>query len=227
MDIVLQKKIIQHLSQFVSITKWHKMNTVLAQRTRKVTLVLEDVYQAHNVSAAIRSAECFGIQDVHIIEMRNTYAVSIGVTKGASDWVDMHRYKSTQACYDALRAEGYCIVATSPHVQGKQHFTLSQLPIAQKIAFVFGTEETGLTDYALHNADICVSIPMYGFTESFNISVTASICLYDVMTRIAASGLQAPLSELEAQEILLVWLRRSIRASAQIERRFLSEQSAL
>lgn len=214
--------LIAYLSQFVTPNKWEKMQNVVQHRTRYVTIVLEDVYQAHNVSAAIRSAECFGVQDIHVIEDRNRYAVNVGVTKGASDWVTIYRYRSTESCYQRLRELGYTIVATSPrtHAKAQRHYPLFQLPLASKIALVFGTELTGLTDYALEHADVCTSIPMLGFTESFNISVTVSLCLYDITNRAVLDD-KWFISHVEQQNLLLEWLRRSIRGVAELERRFL------
>jgi len=217
---VKKQQIITLLSEYTTQNKLKKMDTFIHNRTRFVVPVLEDIFQSHNANAVIRSAECFGVQDVHVIEVLNRYAANIGVAKGASEWVDMYKYTSTEQCFAALRAQGYLIVATSPHSDSKRkQYTLSQLPLDQKIALVFGTEETGLSDYALAHADAFITIPMYGFTESFNISVSVALCLYDITTRMRASHIPWQLTEDEMLDVRLSWLRRAVRGSAELERR--------
>lgn len=220
-DQEYKKKLIALLSPYTTQNKLEKMDQLIHQRTRYVVPVLEDIFQSLNANAVVRTAECFGIQDVHMIEVRNQYAANVGIAKGAADWTELYRYTSTGQCYDYLRSQGYVIVATSPHRQGtKKNYELHQLPVNQKIALIFGTEETGLSDYALQHADAFVSIPMYGFTESFNISVSAALCLYDVTTRMRAAGVAWQMSEDELIDVRLAWLRRTVRASAELERRF-------
>lgn len=221
-----QKKLIEYLAQFTTENKLHKMEQVLAQRTRHVTVVLEDIYQAHNMSAAVRSAECFGIQDVHIIEQRNRFAMRIGVSKGASNWVTIHRHKKDQvnnvkACFDRLHEQGYWIVATSPHANA---YTLSELPIDKKIALVFGNEDAGISNYVQEYADASVAIPMYGFTESFNISVSVALCLYDLITRIRSSDSPWHLTDEEKLDIQLQWLRSIVRGSESLETKILNQE---
>ncbi|HVX01022.1 MAG TPA: RNA methyltransferase [Candidatus Babeliaceae bacterium] len=223
MNFETKQELVRYLSQFITPGKWQKMQEVVLNRTRYVTVVLEDIYQAHNISASIRSCEAFGLQDIHIVEERNRYNVNIGITKGASDWVDIKRYnqigvQNTQNCFKKLKEQGYSIVATTPHEQSCE---LSRVSIDQKVALVFGTELTGLSEYALRYADAYVKIPMYGFTESFNISVSVSLCVYDVISRVRSQNIWQ-LSQEEQVDILLSWLRRTIRGSSQLENLFLS-----
>lgn len=224
MDTTTKKNLINYLSEFVTPNKLEKMEEALNKRTRSVTPVLEDVYQAHNMSAAVRSAEGFGVQDIHIIEQRNPLAFNLGISKGASNWMTLHRYNkknenNSAACFDALRKQGYWIVATSPHATA---YNLHELPIDKKIALVFGTEETGITDYTRDNADASVVIPMYGFTESFNISVSVALGLYDLTTRIRASNIDWQLTADEKLDIQLEWLREVIRGADLLEKKFLA-----
>lgn len=222
MDTEQKKRIITLLSEYTTQNKLEKMNAYIHNRMRFVVPVLEDIFQSHNANAVIRSAECFGVQDVHVIEIQNRYAANIGVAKGASEWVDVYKYTNTAECFAALRAQGYLIVATSPHVRaGTQSYTLNQLPINQKIALIFGTEETGLSDYALQHADAFVTIPMYGFTESFNISVSVALCLYDITTRLRASNIAWQLTGDQMLDVRVSWLRRAVRGSVELEERFL------
>ncbi len=218
------RTVISLLNEYITEHKRERIEQVLNNRTRYCTVVLEDIGQAHNASAVIRSCEVFGIQDVHIIENRHTYRAHNNVAKGAADWIDLIRYRepntnNTTTAFDQLRAAGYVLVATSPHASGYQ---LHQLPLDRKIALVFGTEETGLSSYALTHADMCVTIPMYGFTQSFNISVSAAICLYAITTRLRQSSVFWQLTQDEKLAIKLAWLRKIVKGSAELERRLYS-----
>ena len=136
-------------------------------RTRHISVVLEDIYQSHNAAAVLRSCDCFGVQDVHVVEANNPFNPAGDVAVGSSKWVDYYRYPSIGEVYRHLHAKGYRIVATLPH---ENDTMIGDLDISQPTALVFGTELTGLTQEAIAGADAYVKIPMYGFTESFNIS---------------------------------------------------------
>jgi tRNA (guanosine-2'-O-)-methyltransferase len=218
--------LIEYLSSFITPTRLHKMQHVVQGRTHHVALVLEDIFQAHNMSACLRSAECFGVQNVHIIEQQYHYKVTQSVAKGAGDWLDLHRYNQQGAdnlatCYQTLRSQGYTILATSPHATG---YELYQVPLDKKVAVVFGTEDTGMSERAIALADGTLKIPMYGFTESFNISVSVALVLYDLTHRLRATSDAWRLQQDEQTQLLLAWLRRAVRGSEQLERRYYEER---
>jgi tRNA (guanosine-2'-O-)-methyltransferase len=179
--------------------------------------VLEDIFQQHNASAVVRSAECFGIQDLHIVQDRFSFSVNTGVAMGSSKWISMYRYGNTPDAFKALKEQGYRIVATTPHTNA---CTLQDLPIDQKFALVFGTENVGLSSYAMEHADEYVKIPMYGFTESFNVSVSAALSLYHTTTALRKSDIAWQLSADQELEVRLFWLRKAIRGVQQFERMF-------
>ena len=208
--------------QFVTDQKEAKMKTVLQYRTRHVTILMEDIFQTHNANAVVRSAECFGVQDLHIVEERYAFKIASTVAMGATKWMTFHRYKSTAQSFDALRAQGYRIIATTPHEKAQ---TLHQIPIDTKMALVFGTENIGLTQFALENADKYLYIPMYGFTQSFNVSVSVALCLQDIITRLHASKIHWQLTEDEKLNLMLEWARKSVRGSEFLEKKFLQEKS--
>jgi len=192
-----------------------QMAQVLAHRTKYLTVVLEDIFQAQNASAVLRTCDCFGIQDVHIIENRNEFNVDPEVVMGSSKWISIHRYNqqqnNTREALHKLKKQGYRIVATSPH---KDDVNLESLDLnAGKLALIFGTELTGISDIVREEADEFMKIPMYGFTESFNISVSAAISMHHLKHRLEQSAIQWQLSEEDRQEIYLEWLRRSIKKS--------------
>ena len=200
-------------SEKINLKSEEEFLEVLNKRTRYITIVLEDVFQGHNASAVLRSCECFGIQDVHFIENRNAFKVNEEVSMGSAQWLSIYRYNqensnNTEMCYHYLKQKNYKIIATSPHYRS---VTIQDIKIDQPIALVFGAEKEGLSQYALSHADEYMYIPMYGFTESFNISVSAALCMYESIKKLRFSSINYHLSEIEKQEILLQWLKTSIK----------------
>src|SRR5579872_4995514 len=194
-----KKILVESLWNYISENKRAKMIEVIEHRTRHVTVVLEDIFQPHNASAVLRSADIFGVQNVHVVEAKYAFKPVSTIAMGSAKWLDIHRYKSTTCAITALKASGYRIVATTPHTDS---YELPTLPIDSKMALVFGSEQTGLSDEAMQQADMFVKIPMYGFVESFNVSVSVALCLYDVIQRLHHSTYQWRLSEEEKQDIL-------------------------
>ncbi|MEW5844832.1 MAG: RNA methyltransferase [Bacteroidota bacterium] len=224
-DKELRKKLIDYLSQFVYDRRYQLFNDIVRNRTRYLAVVLEDIYQPQNASATLRTCDCLGVQDIHIIENRNRFSVDSEVDMGASKWLTLHRYNNhennTLEAINTLKDKGYRIVATTPH---KNDCTIKELDLYKgKVALLFGTELTGLSDLALKSADEFVRIPMFGFTESFNISVSVAITLYELTGRLRDSRIDYWLTPDEQEEILLDWLRTSIRNSNLIEKRFFDE----
>lgn len=220
-----EKALIEYLSGFVTPQRRGLFDRVLEERTRYITVVLEDIYQPHNASAVLRSMDCFGIQDAHIIENSNEYRINPDVALGASKWLNLIRYNqssaNTTAAIDRLKSQGYRIAATTPH---QNQVTLPDFDLEPgRVALLFGTEMQGLSQTALDQADEFLKIPMYGFTESFNISVSAAIILYQLKQKLANSEIAWHLSPGEKQHILLEWLKKSIKRSDLLIRQFLSE----
>ena len=178
-------------------------------RTRHIAVVLEDIYQSHNASAVLRSCDCFGIQDVHVVENRNSFNPAGDVAVGASKWVDYYKYPTIEETYATLRSQGYRIVATLPH---EKDTMITDLDVSQPLALVFGTELTGLTQEAIDGADEYVKIPMYGFTESFNISVCAALSLFHLSERMRAdSNIRWQLDDDALLRLKLYWSMQVIR----------------
>ena len=197
------------LSEFISDNKRSLFDRLVQQRTRHITVMLEDIYQSHNASAVLRSCDCFGVQDVHVVESHNQFNPAGDVAVGSSKWVDFYKYRTTQDAYCHLREKGYRIVATLPH---ENDTLIGDLDLSQPIALVFGTELTGLTQEAIDGADAYVKIPMYGFTESFNISVSAALSLFSTTERMRKNPeINWRLNEDEQLEQKLYWTLQVIR----------------
>lgn len=222
LNLEQKKELYAYLTDFVSDNKKLRIEEVIQSRTRHLTVVLEDIFQSQNASAVLRTCDCFGIQDVYIIENRNLYEINPDVELGSAKWLNMNRYNTnghnTIDAYQALREKGYKIVATSPH---KKDMMIQDLPIDHKIALVFGTEREGLSDIALRNADAYVKIPMYGFTESFNISVSAALSVFFLSEKIRQSDIHWQLQEEEAIDIKINWISNVIRMAEQVKEDFL------
>lgn len=210
--------LIQHLREHVTEQRWATFERVVQERTRHITMVLEDIYQPHNASAVMRTCDCFGIQDIHVIENRNSYEVNPEVALGATQWLSLHRYnapghENSEACAQALRDKGYLLVATSPHVNGHSS---ADLPLDRPVAILMGTEGRGLSPTLLETADHHLRIPMYGFTESYNLSVSAAMIMHRLSERLRNSDIPWQLPPEEKEAILLAWLKKSIRNSEAI-----------
>ena len=217
-DLQAKKALLSHLRQFVEERRAERFEQIIQSRTRHLTVVLEDIFQSQNASAVLRSCECMGVQDVHVIENSYQFETHPDIALGANKWLDIFQYNApetnnTLKAIENLRKKGYKIAAATPHQNG---FLLEDLPIENKIALFFGTEQTGLSDDVIKQADYFMKIPMHGFTESYNISVSAAISMYELTKKIRQSSVNWQLSEEERVDILLEWLKRSIRMSEQI-----------
>lgn len=205
------------LEGFLTENRKAKFLRVLQNRTNHFTVAMEDIFQLHNTSAVMRSCEVFGIQQLHVIEEKYGKEIDKEIAMGAQKWVDVNRYDSIAACIANLKGKGYQIIATTPH---EEDCLLEDFDISKPSALFFGTERLGLSEEILSQADGFLKIPMVGFTESLNISVSASIIIQDVMNRLRHSNLNWQLSEEEILEKRLAWAKSSIKDIQRIEARY-------
>jgi len=215
--MTLDNQLLEHLLSYLTERRKELFKEVCSKRTKHFTVVTEDVYQLHNTSAVMRSCDVFGIQELHVIEEKLGKKIDREIAMGAQKWVNIHRHHSTDVCIDVLKKEGYQIIATSPHNNATE---LSEFDITKKSAFFFGKEKDGLSNTVLNNADGFLKIPMYGFTESLNISVSAAIILQSVVTRLKDSNIDWKLTESEKKELIFHWTKMTIKSADQIIDRF-------
>ena len=222
LNLHVKEKLLDYLLDFVSENKKQLFEKIIQSRTKHIAVILEDIFQPHNASAVLRTCDCFGIQDIHIIENKNIYEVNPDVALGSSKWLNLYKYNSTDnntiEAFNSLREKGYRIVATTPH---ENDCLLEELNLDSKIALVFGTELEGLSEIAINNADEFVKIPMYGFTESFNISVSAAIILHYLTEKLKKSNINWELSKKEKTDIELNWVKNVVKRSDLLEEEFL------
>ncbi|MCC9016705.1 MULTISPECIES: RNA methyltransferase [Flavobacterium] len=194
---------------------------VLANRTKHFTVAVEDVFQMHNTSAVMRSCEVFGIQELNIIEQRFGKRIDKEIALGAQKWVDINRFDTVEGCMTSLRNQGYQIIATTPH---ENDCLIQDFDITKPSALFFGTEKDGLSPEIMEKADGFLKIPMVGFTESLNISVSAAIIIQNLTNRLRNSDIKWQLSDEEILEKRLIWAKNSIKDIRRIEARYYSEK---
>ncbi|HEX2689799.1 MAG TPA: RNA methyltransferase [Kofleriaceae bacterium] len=185
-----------------------RIDEVLAARLMSVVTMVEDTYDPHNAAATIRTTEAIGLGELHVVEPEERFSAAGGVTRGAHKWIELHRWRSAEAAIGALRARGFRVLATLP---GAPH-TIDDVDVTTPLAVAFGNEHAGLTDGAIAACDGAIGVPMFGFTESFNLSVTVAL----VMSRIAARrraaiGRLGDLDDPYRRELRARWFALKIR----------------
>lgn len=218
MSLEKDKIVLEELYKIITPSKKEMFDRIAAQRTRHLTIALENVYQEHNASAVLRTCDCFGIQDLHVIEKDNQYKVQRDIALGAGRWVDMFNYDQgsspTLDCILKLKSQGYRIIATTPHTNDQ---AIHDIDLSKPAALIFGTERRGISEEVIEQADEFVKIPMYGFTESFNISVSAAITLHTLRERLEKSDINWKLEEYEQVLLKLKWCRKILREGQLLE----------
>lgn len=177
-----------------------RIDTVLANRLASVVTVVEDTYDPHNAAATIRTTEAIGLHQLHVLEPGERFSIAGGVTRGSHRWIDLVRWKDEVAAVRALQARGFRVYATLPGAE----FSIEDVDVRSPIAVAFGNEHDGLRDATVAACDGALGVPMFGFTESYNLSVTVALA----MNRIATRRRQA----IGAPGDLPDDLRRSLRA---------------
>lgn len=211
------QELLTYLEGFLTENRKEGFLRVLKNRTKHFTIAMEDVYQLHNTSAVMRSCEVFGVQELNVIEQKFGKRIDSEIAMGAQKWVDVNRFNNVQSCIDAKRAQGYQIIATTPH---NDSCMLHEFDISKPSAIFFGTEKNGLSEEVIEQADGFIKIPMVGYTESLNISVSAAIIIQDITTRLRQSNIYWHLTEEEVLEKRLDWTRKSIKDIDFIEKKF-------
>lgn len=203
-----------YLSQFMLPERFERMSSRISLRTRHMLMCLEDIFYPHNASAVIRSAEAFGLQQIHVVESITRFLPSKHIVRGTDQWVDIRKWPDTPALVGHLREQGYRIVVTSPHEGGStpENFDILSSPFA----LFMGTEKTGISEWLMSQADDYIQIPMVGFAESLNISVSAAIIAQRLTERIRQSSLDWQLSPQQQQQILLRWMVGSVKDAQRI-----------
>ncbi len=217
----MDSELLEYLETIITPERKEGFLKVLQYRSKHFTVAVEDVFQLHNTSAVMRSCEVFGVQELNVIEQRFGKRIDKQIAMGAQKWVDIIRHQDSQSCINSLREKGYQIIATTPHNDSTY---LEDFDISKKSAIFFGTEKEGLSEEVMKNADGYLKIPMVGFTESLNISVSAAIIIQNLTERLRRSTIEWQLTEQEILEKRLDWTRKSIKDIDFIEKRFFEDK---
>jgi tRNA (guanosine-2'-O-)-methyltransferase len=219
-----KERYLDYLSGFITEQRRSRIDEIVKNRTQHIAIVLEDIYQPHNASAVLRSCDCFGIMDVHIIENEHTYKVNPDVALGSAQWLNLNLYNgsgnNSRYCLEGLVESGYRIVAATPH---KNDVLIHELSLDKKTALVFGNELEGLSPVTMEMADAFVKIPMSGFTESLNISVSAAICMFSLTERLRKTNMSWQLTDDVMLDTRIAWIKNNIKKAEIVEREYLAQ----
>lgn len=227
LNISQKQELYVYLDSFLQDPRRERLNNVLDNRTTHFCVAMEDLFYERNSGAIIRTADGYGIQNVHVIEPKDSFKSKVTniISKGAEKWVTKTQHddikNGAKQCIDQLRKQGYQIVATSPHTDGH---TIHDFDITKKSAFFLGAEKTGISDIVMEEADDYISMPIYGFTESYNVSVANAILLHELVNRLRKSDVDWKLSEEERNEIMLDWTIKSIVSSDMLTEKFITDK---
>lgn len=206
----------EELIQFLQPNRLARLERVLSQRTSSLTVVLDGVNNYHNISAVIRSADAFGLSSVHLVGA--SFEISPGITLGTERWMIIKRHKSAAESLESLRKEGFKIVVTAPEeataYSNIPALPVYKLPFQEKLALIFGNEKRGVSQEFSKAAELRTYIPMFGFVESFNISVACAICLFCSSIGDTNGKRALPsLDEKDATELKNYWLKQGVKRS--------------
>ncbi|GAB0157130.1 RNA methyltransferase [Chryseobacterium sp. Alg-005] len=212
----------EYLKQFLTEERLRKIEYFSQESSDFVLPVMEDVYQFRNAAAIVRSVEACGFHKVIALEEENVFNPNLSVTKGAETWVEVEKMPKNISSLKTIKERGYKILAVSPE---KNAVMLPDYQVKEPIALVFGTELEGVSDEVIEYADETLAIPMYGFTKSFNVSVAAGICMYELKQKLLSSGIEYKLDEEELLRMKIRWSVNSIRSGKEILANYLEKNN--
>lgn len=216
------QKTFEYLKQFLTDERLSKIEFYAQESSDFVLPVMEDIFQFRNAAAIVRSVEACGFHKIVAMESENEFNPNLRVTKGAETWVEVEKMPHQLESLKKIKEKGYKILAVSPE---KNAIMLPDYDLKEPVALVFGTEKEGVTEEILDFADETVAIPMYGFTKSFNVSVAAAICFYDLKQKLVKSDLDYKLSNEKLWELKVRWAKNSIKSGEEILQKYLKEQA--
>lgn len=221
-DVAWYRERIALLSGFMLPARYDVLRRTVAMRTRYMTILAENTFHPQNAAALIRHCEAFGLQQMHTVETFCRFNPSAAIVRGTDRWVDIRRHGSTAEALAALRAEGYRIVATTPH---REDTTPESFDVGRgRFALVFGTEHAGISEEVLASADEFLHIPMCGMVESLNVSASAAILIYMLSERMRRQVEGWNMTAAEQAATLYGWMCRSVKDSEKILKRTFGEE---
>lgn len=214
------QKLYDYLKIFLTAERLQKIEFHAEESSDFVLPVMEDVYQFRNAAAIVRSVEACGFHKIVALEKENIFEPNLKVTKGADNWVKVEKMPWNIESLREVKNRGFKMVAVSPE---KNAVMLPDYEISEPVALIFGTEWDGVTEEILDFADETLAIPMYGFTKSFNVSVAAAICMYELKRKLIHSNLHYKLSDEKKLQLKIDWAVSSIKSGEEILKKYLAE----
>ncbi|WP_294287487.1 RNA methyltransferase [uncultured Chryseobacterium sp.] len=211
----------EYLKQFLTEERLVKIEHFSLESSDFVLPVVEDIYQFRNAAAIVRSVEACGFHKVVALQEEYSFEPNLRVTKGADTWVDVEKMPRNMESFQEVRNRGYKILAVSLENNATM---LPDYEITEPVALVFGTEMEGVSKEILDFADETLAIPMYGFTRSFNVSVAASICMYELKQKLIRSDIDYKLDDEKLLKMKIRWAVNSIRSGEEILKHYLSKR---
>lgn len=212
----------EYLKQFLTEERLKKIEHFSPESSDFVLPVMDDVYQFRNAAAIIRSVEACGFHKVIAMEEENVFNPNLTVTKGAETWVEVEKMPKNIDSLQQIKSRGYKILAVSLE---KNAVMLPDYQITEPIALVFGTEMAGVSEEVIDFADETLAIPMFGFTRSFNVSVAAGICMYELKQKLINSNIDYKLSEEKLLKMKIRWAVNSMQSGQQIFQKYLRDNN--
>ncbi|WP_294246950.1 RNA methyltransferase [uncultured Chryseobacterium sp.] len=212
----------EYLQQFLTEERLRKIEHFAPESSDFILPVIEDIYQFRNAAAIVRSVEACGFHKVVALQEEYSFEPNLRVTKGADTWVEVEKLPRNMDSFQQIKDRGYKMVAVSLENNAKM---LPAYEVTEPMALVFGTEMEGVSQEILDFADETLAIPMYGFTRSFNVSVAASICMYELKQKLIKSGIDYKLGEEKLLKMKIRWAVNSIRSGQQIYDKYLLDNS--
>jgi tRNA (guanosine-2'-O-)-methyltransferase len=166
-------RIIEKLEPLVLARRRTRFNEVIAGRLGSVTLLLDELSDPHNRAAIVGSCDAFGVQELHSVQPATSFAIHHGVAAGTERWVDVNAHPDARSAVDQLQSRGFELIQTHP----KGELTPDDLAQVPRVALILGNEHRGIDPVLLAAAPRGVRIPMRGFVESLNVSVSAAVLL--------------------------------------------------
>ena len=218
--VMASTEVYQEIFPLLTPERQAKIQHVIEGRTFNINVVLENIYDRGNASAVMRSAEALGLVQVHAIEPGTKFKESQRTTAGADKWVELQRWKETASCVAELKRQGKQIIVTSLQANSKH---ISEVDFTKPSALVLGNEKDGASEEIIKAADVCVVLPMVGFTQSYNISVAGALCFYHIYSdRMRRQGFHGDLTDSQKQILSAHYALRTIPSAMDILQRALS-----
>ncbi|MDX2089058.1 MAG: RNA methyltransferase [Kofleriaceae bacterium] len=209
------------LQPMLTVERITRIDTVLSARLSSLVTLVEDTYDPHNAAATIRTTEALGLQELHVVEPGDErFSAAWGITRGSHKWIDLARWKDPVAAIRSLRGRGFRVYATLPSARE----TIDNVDVSSPLAIAFGNEHAGLSKAAIDACDGAIGVPMFGFTESFNLSVTVGLAMSQLARRRReVLGSLGDLPEAKRRYLRARWFAYKIRAADEIIERALGQ----